>query len=307
MITIPQKIAALIVTYHPAIEKVRRLIELILPQVDHVIILDNGAPSDFYQSFVLHNNLTYLPMSCNVGIGSALNIGVDHAVHIGCSHVITFDQDSAPAANMVEQLIVAMSQLHAEGRCVAAVGPSFVDHRQSPPMRYPFYRKSGWHVERILCCQERNKVEVDALITSGCLYPVNIFNEVKLFDEGLFIEYIDSDWCFKARGLGFSLFGICDATMSHELGHGEAREFANIRLIEYSPLRRYYYFRNTIHFVKRSYVPWFWKLKLTVGLFIRIFLLPVTPGGKKWPQLVMMIKGVAHGLIGITGPINDQH
>jgi rhamnosyltransferase len=189
---------------------------------------------------------------------------------------------------------------------VAVVGPSYVDLRQNPPMHYPFYRKIGWHIERIYCNDECKTVEVDALITSGSLYKVEVFNKIKLFDEGYFVDYIDTDWCFEARSLGFSLFGVCDATMSHELGSGLSRSFATIRLIEYSPLRRYYYFRNTIHFVRRSYVPWFWKLKLTFGLILRIILLPVSPGAQKWQQLAMMIRGGAHGLVGITGPFNGR-
>jgi rhamnosyltransferase len=307
MATLPQKIAALIVAYNPDIDKIRRLIELVIPQVDHVLILDNGAPSDLCQAFVLLEKLTYLPMSGNVGIGSALNIGVEHAVNIGCSHVITFDQDSAPAANMVEQLIAAMNQLLADGHRVAAVGPSFADHRQSPPMNYPFYRKIGLFIKRIHCCEGRNTVEADSLITSGCLIPISIFNEETLFNEGLFIDLVDSDWCFKVRAQGFSLFGVCDATMIHEPGDGETKVFVGIRLIEYSPLRRYYYFRNTILFIKRSYVPWPWRFKLAIGMFLRVILLPMSPGGQKWRQLAMMIKGIAHGLIGITGSLNDQH
>jgi len=264
-------------------------------------VIDNGSSVDFHLLLSKFENVTYLAMNKNHGIGRALNVGLSHAVAMGCSHIITFDQDSSPASNMVEKLMAAMSQLKESGHKVAAVGPCYIDIRQTPPMLYPFYRKSGLKIKRIYCNEKCETVEVDALITSGCLYSVDVFDQVSLFDEEYFVDYIDTDWCFKARSLGLSLFGVCAATMSHELGSGKSRSFASIRLIEYSPLRRYYYFRNTILFVRRSYVSWFWKLKLTFGLVIRIVLLPVSPGALKWQQLAMMFRGCVHGLVGISG------
>lgn len=300
------KIAAIIVAYYPDSRKIQQLIEIIVSQVYQVFVIDNGSAPDFHSLLIHYENLTHIPMNKNLGIGAALNIGLHHAVASGCTHIITFDQDSSPASNMVEKLLSAMELLSTNGHSVAAVGPNYVDIRQKPPMHYPFYRKSGWHIERIYCTEECKTIEVDSLITSGCLYNVEVFNKIKYFDEGFFVEYIDTDWCFYARSLGFSLFGICDATMSHEIGSGGSRYFASIRLIEYSPLRRYYYFRNTINFVQRSYVSWFWKLKLTFGLIVRIILIPVTPGSQKMQQFAMMFRGICHGLIGITGPFSVQ-
>jgi len=297
------QVAAIIVAFYPDKEKISELIQILHSQVYHVFIIDNGSPADICLAIKRFENVSWLPMSKNLGIGAALNIGLCHAVAMRCSHIITFDQDSSPAANMVERLLAAMEELSAKGYKVAAVGPSYVDLRQTPPMYYPFYRKSGWHVKRIYSAEGSGLIEVDALITSGCLFSVDIFDKVKQFDENFFVDYIDTDWCFMARSLGFSLFGVFDATMSHELGAGKSRNFAGIRLIEYSPLRRYYYYRNTLLFVRRSYVSWFWKIKLTFGLLFRVILLPISPGAKKRQQLGMMFKGCVHGIIGVKGQI----
>lgn len=300
------KIAAIIVTYYPDKRKIKQLIDAIISQVSHVFVIDNGSTPDFPVLLNHYKSLTYLPMNENIGLGAALNVGLRHAQSIDCSHIITFDQDSVPSADMVDKLLAASNQLIADGAKVATVGPSYVDLRQNPPMQYPFYRKSGWHVQHIFYENECKTVEVDALITSGCLYQVDIFDRVKIFDEGYFVDYIDTDWCFDARSRGFSIFGVCDAKMFHELGSGESITFATIRLIEYSPLRRYYYFRNTINFVGRPYVPYFWKIRLICGLLIRMVLLPVTPGSQKLQQLVMMFRGIIHGLSGIKGPFHDN-
>ncbi|UFS71304.1 glycosyltransferase family 2 protein [Geomonas sp. RF6] len=304
MADLPAKVCALVVAYHPDRAKLERLIGLIALQVGRVVVLDNGSSDEVREVLRGYPEVLYQSMEENVGLGGALNRGVLLAGSLGCDYVVTFDHDSAPAPDMVLRLLEALRELKWSGRSVAAVGPAFVDYRQSPPLRYPFVATSGWRV-RHLYAADGAPLPVDQLITSGCLYPLEVFEGVGLFNEELFIDYVDTEWCFRARSRGYSLFGVTDAVMSHELGEGEVTISCGMRLIEYTPLRRYYYYRNTVHFVRLPYVPWVWRVRLSLGLLARALFLPVSPGRARCRQLQMMTRGILAGVAGVTGKVHS--
>jgi len=68
---------------------------------------------------------------------------------------------------------------------------------------------------------------------------------VGLMDEDLFIDHVDSEWCFRAKAKGFQLFGVGGAAMTHALG--ERRKeiwFLRRRIVTlHKPFRYYYIFR----------------------------------------------------------------
>lgn len=288
---------AVIVSYLPDLVKLANLLDAVVPQVQGVVVVDNGSPDTvlaWLQSRQLPVTHRVVPLADNLGIARAQNYGIRVAREAGADHVILFDQDSAPASNMVTLLLTTAQRQAARGIKVAGVGPNYLDSRQGNPP--PFIKVSGLRVQRQLCTTPDAVVEVDYLIASGCLIPMSTIDEVGGMRDDFFIDYVDIEWGLRAKTLGFQSFGVCGAMMAHDLGD-EPIEFLGKRYPLHSPLRHYYHFRNATWMYRQGWLPvqWRladgWRLVLKFG-FYTLFAKP------RFRHLGMMVKGVLHGLIG---------
>lgn len=298
------KVCAVIVTYCPNIIALERLLNLVNPQVEDIIVVDNGSSAvalEFYNGRALEKE-HFIALSENHGIAVAQNIGITEACRTGASHVILFDQDSIPAEDMVSKLLKVAEVKTSQGKKVAAVGPRYLDERQvNPP---PFIQVKGLRVERQPCLCSNSVADVDYLIASGCLIPVATLNDVGGMREELFIDYVDIEWGLRAKSKGFQSFGACGAFMRHELGD-EPIEFFGKLIPVHSPLRHYYHFRNAVWMYRQPWLPLHWKLAdgwrlvLKYG-FYTLFARP------QFSHFRMMTIGLWHGLIGRTGKYPKQ-
>jgi rhamnosyltransferase len=294
-------IAAIIVTYFPQRGEVGELIAAVAPQVQHVVVVDNtpspGAslPTEVADLHVIRNNR-------NLGLGRAQNVGIAHARQIGADHVILFDQDSVPADDMVAILMRALRELTHRGARVAAVGPRWLDRRTRESA--PFVRV-GWTGLRHITgdWHEEGFIEADFLIASGSLIPMAALDQIGHMDEGLFIDHVDIEWAFRAASHGFRLYGIRDAVLVH--GLGDSRRVVWLgkwwKVPIHSPIRNYYFARNTVVLSFRPYVSWRWR----VSSYLRLlglgtcFVTQIPPRGAR---LRALLSGVRDGLLGRQGP-----
>ncbi len=289
--------AAVVVGYHPDLAVLDALLAALLDQADPVILIDNGASADYLSARPsLRARVVYHAMEGNQGLGAALNSGFAIAMARGCRHVATFDQDSEPPRDMLPRLARAHDDLVRRGVRCAAVGPCFHDRREDPPRVYPLFREQRGHI-RVLDPDAAGgaPLQVDTLITSGMLVAVDAWRAGLAYDPWLFVDYTDTDWCFRARAAGWSLWAHPAVRMGHALSDTPPVRILGINLLRYSPIRRYYYFRNTVRFVRRSYVSRAWRRRLLAGLAVRLLVNPwIDAHG--WASLRMAVRGLRDGL-----------
>ena len=121
-----QSVGAVIVIFYPQLALLQRIVARIVPQVEQVLIVNNGSPPEVLDWLSDHrhgSNFEVLDLGDNLGIAAAQNRGIGWAQGRGFEYVLLLDQDSEPAGNMVERLRNAFDALQAEGEPVAAVGP----------------------------------------------------------------------------------------------------------------------------------------------------------------------------------------
>jgi rhamnosyltransferase len=301
-------IAAIVVGFHPEPVLINRLIQTLLGECTAIYIMDNGGTRDaIAAASQMEQALHIVDMSANKGVGEALNRGFELAEHAGFDFVTTFDQDSNPARGQVDALFRALHDMLEVGTKIAAVGPRIVDMRPGHTGEHSFRARSfGWPVTS-RCGPEGAPVETDFLITSGCLFRVSAFNDVGPFDEGLFVDCTDMEWCFRAVERGYSLFGVCSVSMTHELSSGVPMKLFGVTMLGYSAVRRYYYGRNSLHLCLRSRATFGWRLRILGGIIIRIVLLPFASSFARgwWLQWGMLLRGVVHGVVGVKGPLGS--
>lgn len=287
-------VAAVIVTYFPDSHKLARLLGTLRTQADYIVVVDNGSTESTLAGYRYCHCIT-LPE--NRGIAVAQNIGIEWAKAQGADFVLLSDQDSEPASDMVVKLLDAYEQLVGQGYKVAAVGPRYFDARQNNPP--PFIRVEGLRLVRCRNPEKNEVVQVDYLISSGCLIPVSVLDAVGGMTEELFIDYVDIEWGLRAKRYGYQSFGVFYAHMMHSLGDSPA-QFLGRNIPVHSPLRHYYHFRNAVWLYRQAWPPLNWKvadawrLVLKFG-FYSLFAEP------RFEQLKMMTMGVWHGIRGHMG------
>jgi rhamnosyltransferase len=286
------RISSITVAFNPELARLAQQLRALTGQVGEMVVVDNGSQPPLQELFPRHASeypqfgaptLRLVTLPQNEGVARGLNVGVEAARESGAAFVLLLDHDSVPAADMVSHLMAA----HERGASrpgaprVAAMGPRVKDLRDS--REYPFVRL-GWLRNRHMRCGEGSDeiVECDFLISSGTLVPLDAYAAIGAFEEALFIDSVDREWCFRARDRGFVLEGVCAAQLDHRLGDRRRGVANGFELVVHSPVRLYYMTRNRLLLYQRAYVPLKWKLKdfLRVLAKFAAVMLFVSPRGE---------------------------
>ncbi len=298
-------VAAVLVTHNPNLDALCAAIEAVASQVSEVFVVDNGstgAPNLWRDklSDECIERLRFLPQSTNLGIGAAHNFGIEQARMHGSAFVLLLDQDSQLHPGTVARLRSSYASLTKEGFRVAAVGPRYHDNARNRLSK--FVRVGVFGFDLVDCKSQDTALEIDFLLSSGSLLPLSNLQDIGPMDESLFIDHVDTEWCFRAKAKGFQIFGVCDAVMTHALGeHRKEFWFTRQRMVPFhSPFRYYYMFRNSVLLYRRSYMPLAWKLAdIQRCLKIAVFFGLVAPN--RFACLKMMALGLIDGFKGVSG------
>jgi rhamnosyltransferase len=293
-------IFAIVVTYHPNIIQLKNLIFSLSQQCKNVLIIDNSEPSCRMTAKLEHqfSDVNVISLDHNTGLGVAQNIGINHALQNGAEAVLLFDQDSTVDSSFVSGMwnTYLMAQ-RTNSVPVAAIGPRYSDVNQD--IRSPFVRLSGLKIVRVQCTQDKLYVEVDCLIASGSLLLRDALCVVGLMREDLFIDYVDTEWCLRAKQMGYRCVGACTVEMRHSIGD-EVVFWRGHSYTLHTPLRHYYLMRNATALYFRSRLPLQWKVADGIRLFFKFCIYSVL-AKPRTAHISMMIRGIWHGLIGHMG------
>lgn len=265
------KVVAIIVSFNGG-EKTLRTIGALLPQVDYIHVVDNGSEFlslKFLDNIKPNQRISITKLKVNKGIGAALNEGVSKAKQLGYSWILTMDQDSLAAPDMVACMINA-AEKNDGMRCLS---PNLTIHGEVVSSL-----KSG---------------SVSYAITSGNLVNIEIYNQIGNYNEDLFIDCVDFDFSLRLRKAGFGIFKVSDAFLYHELGEKNnlPRLFKSY-YTQHSPLRRYYMFRNFLYMVEKYLL---FDFKFISKLFIShliLFTLLIFYDPKPWASIRMIFYGI---------------
>jgi rhamnosyltransferase len=242
------KIVAVIVAYHPDFALLSRVVESTAQMVERVIVVNNDGGN--WSHKLPEPTVVYTPPK-NIGLAAAYNYGAEQARKSGATHVLLLDQDSVPAAGMVQRLL----EPYSKGGRIGGVGPIWKDPRSGQVGGFTV----AFGTNRVP--ESGETLTVDFLISSGSLIVLSALEELGPFDETLFIEHVDTEWALRAKAKGFSLYGVAGAVLEHTIGDAAiALPYTNRKLFLYPPERTYYLVRNSVRLWFRPYATWRWRL-----------------------------------------------
>lgn len=231
-------IAAVIVCFEPDLSELIKCVESVVDQVDRVFVMDN---SESEPDLSVLARCEIVPMNGNKGIAKAQNVGVDLAERSGAQQVLLLDQDSQLMPGAVQ---ILSNALGSHPNC-AVVGPRFRELNSGQLSRFvtiPSFSGSKKKVPE----PPEGCVHTDFLISSGTLMSVEKRQVIGPMREDFFIDYVDTEWCFRASALGFSLLGVDKELMRHRIGESCFRVWiGGWRFVPINnPIRNFYSFRN---------------------------------------------------------------
>lgn len=275
------KIAGAVVLYQPRLEVIQN-IKSYLPYIDKLFVVDNSeiVEEEIRNRLCALPKVEYISFGENQGIAKALN----HALQCANSFewLLTMDQDSH----------------FGEGECEQYLQKAKTIIRNEPRMALIGLRYTGGDIET-----HGEYQSVDAVITSGSLMSVSIAREVGGFDEALFIDEVDHEFCYRLKKFGYGVFRINTITLIHQLGHPFRGMILGRKLVSggHSVIRKYYIARNKVY-VARKYPgvrSRYWKE--LIKLFIKMLLLE--PGRIK--NIEYILGGVWDGIRGRMGKMKE--
>lgn len=288
-----ETICAVIVTYFPDPQIADRL-KRITAQVAQTVIVDNGSSTlcvERIRESTKNSAIHLILNESNDGIASALNAGVRWAAARGFHWVLTLDQDTLVAPDMVDTFETVVRS-YPRPEHLAVIGSNYQDKVNGKLFFEPAGKTDSF---------PSNKTT--SVLTSGSLVSVDAFNAVGGFRDDFFIDCVDHEFCLHVRAQGFDVVVTSKPVMQHEIGHLTEHWFCGkkVRASNHSPLREYYRTRNSVTLI-REYLtgePW-WMLRYLWAWFKSLAVMFLFEKDRR-QKMRNMIRGGKDGLLGRTG------
>lgn len=292
-----EKLPGILVTYFPDGAIDGRLTAL-RREVEPLVVVDNTDEPEARETLrrlVVETGAVWLPQSTNRGTAGALNAAFSRLVADGFDATIVFDQDSTPEAGLASAL-----RRCALGRPrVAVIGSNWRDEaRPEAPSR---------HVLRGRLTRQVARADLDGVafvIASGSWFSLTAWCEIGPFDEGLFLDLVDTEYCLRAARKGWVLRIAAGARLLHRRGAKVAVSWCGRTWwpANMPPARLHLLARNRVSVLRRYGLReprWvcFEGMYTAYLLFCALALEDAT-GAK----LRAMMKGFWDGLLGRLGP-----
>lgn len=244
------KIYAGIITYNSDIQKLYDNILSVLPQVEGLVVIDNGSDNISDIKNVIKQageNIAIIENSSNKGVAYALNQIFKYADKHSANWVLTLDDDSECYPNLVSMYkefiesdkvdrLASLTCLREDRKYKDKNTPGIIGGADSIQFNQEFSF-------------------VDTCITSGNLVSVEAWKKVKGFNNKLFIDMVDDDFCLRLRGAGYNIVRISQLGYLHELGNDiiKVRFLGREKTVFAYSLKRKYYTARNVRYLVRTY------------------------------------------------------
>ena len=268
------KIAAATILYNPNMEVIDNIYSYI-EGVDVIYVIDNSEKQfiEFARKLEKLDKVKYVHNEINIGIAKALNTAAQIAIDEKYDLLLTMDQDSKAQPKMIATMLNSLNDVDLSK--VGIISP---------------YHITG--TKKILTA-ERLYDEFQTVMTSGNLLNLNAYQKAGPFNEELFIDCVDHDYCLRLIMRGYKVIRSNRAIMKHNLGNQTFHKFFGKTKVtnNHSPIRRYYIARNRLYMMAKYKSDFPEYYKASKQEIIKELKYIVLFEKDKFPKLKMMFKG----------------
>jgi rhamnosyltransferase len=205
---------AVVVTYFPDPGFATRL-AVIAREVAPILVIDNSADPAVHARLAAvcaSAGCKFIASPANVGLATALNRGFALLRARGRRWAIAFDQDSTPAPGFA----AALHATAVRQPVAAAIGANWTDEaRPDLPSRH-LHACCGVGFRRRPAAADLP--DVTCVIASGTLFALPVWHALGGFDDTLFLDLVDTEFCLRARAAGHRIAVAAAARLVHRRG-----------------------------------------------------------------------------------------
>lgn len=273
------KIAAGIVLYNPDLKRLRENIEAVAPQVDLLILVENGSKVTSYLNEVVEEYTQFDVITFvngkNLGIAYALNQICSYSYQNGYQWVLTLDQDSVVAPDIIKVYSNYLDDSY------GIICPKVIDRNYST------------HNEK----DNATLKEIDSCITSGSLTNTTAWYKAGGFDTQMFIDWVDIDICYAMKTAGYKIMQTDKTHILHEIGKDTfvVRFWGCNYRIYHSPSFRYFYGARNRIYIARKWKKYGLPLRWQIREIISLMILSLKYEDHKWENFKAYFTGMIKG------------
>ena len=211
-----------------------------------VVLVDNGSTDGSQDQLKQLDRVKLILLNANLGFAAATNIGIQWAIETGAHYVWLLNNDAIVVDGTLDHLLNVAEvdkKVGVVGSKVIRMGSNIVDHvgaKVSEWTSLPVFQGEGE--------EDRGQFELvrETHYVSGCslLASVEMIKEIGMMDEGYFLYYEETDWCVRARKLGWKVLYSPKSVVYHKVSSSVNR-LQNAKV--------YYLTRNGIRFIKKNF------------------------------------------------------
>lgn len=196
----------------------------------HFYIFDNSPypHEDIKEKVEKATCVTYFWTGENKGIAACLNKALQLANNEGFKWLLTMDQDSRFMTDRVPEYLSCLAKVdeNVYGIC-------------------PTYR------EELKGQADTNSLlsEVKTCVTSGNIVRIKLAIQCGGYDESLFIDEVDLEFCYRCNKAGYKLYKYNKVTFTHRIGNPIHKCIFGFHFTAFneSYIRQYYIMRNRLY------------------------------------------------------------
>lgn len=276
------RFAGVVILYNPQKDVIDN-ISSYLNELDFLYIFDNteNPNKDIASQIACLPHVKYIPFYENKGISFVLNRALE--LSNGYDFLLTMDQDSRFYDGMMMRYREIIEKDYSEDNSIAMFA-------------------SNWHgIEK----RKDEVLYVERAITSGSIVNIRIALAIGGFDENLFIDEVDYEFCYRAKAHGYKISCFMEICLQHHLGKPIEGIFfgKNISTWNHGEIRKYYIARNIVYIMQKYPYLRLVYCKTLLKYFLKCFLLEED----KLKRITFMFRGVKDAILGKMGKFNQNN
>ena len=250
-------IATVVIWYNPQnIANAVSNIQSYCENLKKVYIVDNSSVSNEKLAAEIPNSV-YIPNLKNIGIAAAQNIGCKKAKAAGFDWAMTMDQDSYFDNSQLQKYFALCTQYYKSNNNNQSFSLALLDSAREKILpvtvllkrRLKSFLKNCLHVDVSKPVLMPDVEHLQRVFASGNIINLEMWEKIGRFDEKLFIDEVDFDFCLRAVLNGYVITRFNSVYLNHTLGTMKKTLFQKCSY--HNDFRLYYIIRNKFIEYKR--------------------------------------------------------
>ena len=258
--------SAVVVLYNPDFKVFDNIVTYI-NNINTLYIVDNSIiKHNIIEKLLPFKNIKIIHSGNNIGIAEALNRALYQSNRDNYKQLITLDQDTSFNAGDLDKFIENFYKYNTPN--IALISP--------------LHNKKFINIDNPI-------VEKNYTMTSANIINVQVALANGGYDEKLFIDEVDHEFCFRVRLNGYKILEYREVAVNHSLG---VRAKNNSKVKIYPSVRIYYMVRNYLYLKNKYYKDEKIFFKQRDKYLVKFFIYQLLYSSHKIQDIKMIFKGI---------------